>query len=561
MNKKSFFLSVVFCLFGAAAVFPAYGQQADSGKPAGAVIPAQELSKEEFNRIVAPSGADTGASPASGDETGMKEKLDKKISLDLRDMNIIDVLKFLAIKGDFNIVTSKAVEGKATLLLNNVSIADALEIILTANDLAYTTKRNIIYVMNAAEYLAQYGKKFNDNSKVKIVYLKYARPSYVLTALQNIRSNFGKIVIDEDTGTVVMIDTEEKLREMEKAVNQMEYKTETKVITLMYAKAETVAAQLKAKLDAKAVGSIQFDERSNQVIINALPQRMSEIVALVSALDSKTKAVLLEARILQVTLKPQYDMGINWNIAFSNSDKQFLRSLSFQDAFPASSTNVSTSFGKIAVGNVNFDNFSVELKALKQVSSTKLLADPRIMVVNNQQAVIQTGERKPYVLTTTTGTGDTQTTSEAVNWINVGLTFTVTPTINDNGYITLKIKPEITSQTSTYTTPKGALIPVVNSTLVETSVLVKDGNTVIIGGLVQNDKSTIRQGIPGLMDVPLVGRLFKNDSDQVTNSEIVIFITPRIVQGDTELASYEKEGITGPAVYPAEVKEGVVSRE
>ncbi len=492
----------------------------------------KEKPKEKEVEIIEPTRGEVEPEFDSIDQ-----RLNRNVSLDLRDMNIIDVLKFLAIKGNFNIVTNKNVEGRVTLLLNNVSIRDALEIILIANDLAYTQKGEIIYVMTGADYQSSYGKKFSDNSKVKIVYLKYARPSYVLTALQNIRSTIGKIVIDEDTGTVVMIDTPEKLEEMERAINEMEYKTETKVINLLYAKAETVANQLKSKLDTKAVGSVSFDERSNQIIITALPERLQEIEGIVRALDTRTKAVLLEARILQITLTPAYDTGIDWEALFKGSNK-FLRTMSFSGAFPISSTITSATtktMGSITVGDVDVTGFSVALQALKEVKATKLLANPRIMVVNNQEAKIHIGDTVPYVTSTTTGTGDTATTSETVNFINIGIQLLVTPTINDDGMITLKIKPEISSKTGDYETPKGATIPIVNTTLVDTSVVVKDGNTVIIGGLVKNDKTAVKKGLPGLMNMPVVGGLFRNQSDSATNSEIVILITPKIVNGEQEL--------------------------
>ncbi|MCU0666934.1 MAG: hypothetical protein MUF05_07565 [Candidatus Omnitrophica bacterium] len=523
------FCMLVFCLASAQ-------QAADS--PA-----VEKASEQPLDPVVAPAAQP--AQQPDAESAQLQERLQKKISLDLRDMNIVDVLKFLAIKGSFNIVNSKLIEGRVTLLLTNVAIADALDIILIANDLAYIKKHGIIYVMSGDEYLAMYGKKFSDNTRVKIVYLKYARPSYVLTALQNIRSAVGKIVIDEDTGTVVMIDTEEKLAEMQKAIAQMEYKTETKVITLKYAKAQVLAEQLKVKLDAKAVGNIGFDERSNQVIVTALPERMKEIEDVIKALDTKTKAVLLEMRILQVTLKPQYDMGINWEVAFKNSKHETLRSLDFASSFPSASTAMATTLGKIAVGNINFDNIAFELNALKQVSSTKLLANPRIMVVNNEEAKIHIGDTRPYVTTTTLGTGDTATTTETVNWINIGIQLLVTPTINDDGVISIKLKPEISSKIEDYLTPKQAKIPIVNTTLVETTVLAKDGNTIIIGGLVKNDKLATRSGIPGLMSIPLVGGLFRNESDTITNSEIVIFLTPHIVTGDTELSTYQDEKIMG----------------
>jgi general secretion pathway protein D len=287
------------------------------------------------------------------------------------------------------------------------------------------------------------------------------------------------------------------------------------------------------------------------VIVTALPERLSEIEGLIKSLDTKTKAVLLEASILQITLNPSYDKGINWEVAFKEADNKLLRSLDFTSAFPISSTisgATNLTLGSLAVGHLNANNFTLALKALKQVKATKLLANPRIMVVNNQEAKIHIGDTVPYVTSTTTGTGDTATTSETVNWINVGIQLVVTPTINDNGFVSIKIKPEISSKIDDYLTPKGAKIPIVNTTLVETSVLVKDGNTIIIGGLVKNDKSSVNKGYPGLMDIPVFGWLFKNTADTITNSEIVILITPKITSGETVLPE-EKGSIIGMKEY------------
>ncbi|MFH1360046.1 MAG: secretin N-terminal domain-containing protein [Candidatus Omnitrophota bacterium] len=467
-------------------------------------------------------------------QDALEKRLERKITLDVRDMNIIDVIKFLALKGEFNVVTSRAVGGRITLYLQSVSIEDVLDIILISNGLAYTLQNEIIFVMSEAEYQEMYGRKFNDRSQVSIVHLDYAKPSYALATLDNIKSNLGKIIIDEDTGSVVMIDTPEAIARMKEAIIQIEKPLETYIYNLQYAKADVVAEKLRSRIDANAVGSVVADERSNQLIVRAFPGRRKDVDELVKSLDVKTKEVMIEARVLQLTFKPQFDAGVDWNLDFRYSADDEIKKVSFNNAF-LDESNLSTSdnlysmFSKVAVGNFTQDAFQMSLRALKQISDTRILSNPKLLVTNNEEAKIHIGDTVPYIISTTSGTGDNAITSEDVRFVDVGLKLNVTPTINDDGYVTMRLLPEISTVVARISSQGGG-IPQVNKTLVETTVMVKDGNTVILGGLKKADKSGIKKGIPFLMDIPFVGNLFGSKSDTITNTEIVIFITPHIVQ-------------------------------
>ena len=469
----------------------------------------------------------------------------QEISLDLRDMDIVDVLKFLSLKGKFNLAISRNITGRVTLAMKKVTIGDALDIILKANALAYYRTNNIVYVMTAEEYLSTYGKKFNDRTEIKIVNLQYAKPSYVLAALDSIKSNVGKIVIDEDTGSVVMIDTAENLKKMVDVLDQMDTGIATSTYKLQYAVAKDVAAQLKLRLDAKSVGSIQADDRSNQVILSAFPDRLKEAEQIIKELDSPTKAVLIEVRILQITLNPKYDYGIDWSNPFGNSSEKGLRAIDVVQSFPISSTvSAIGTMGSLTYGGIDPAMLQLKIRALKQVVNSRVIARPRLMVTNNQEANIHIGDTIPYVTSTTTGTGDTATVSEQINFIDVGIKLKVLPTINDDGMVTMKIRPEISTRTKDVETPQKALIPQVNTTFVETNAIVKDGHTVIIGGLKQLTNKDSRQGLPHLMDVPVAGKLFRNDASEVLDSAIVIFLTPHIIRGEHD------ETLTQPNIHP-----------
>ncbi|MEI8344902.1 MAG: type II and III secretion system protein, partial [Candidatus Omnitrophota bacterium] len=186
----------------------------------------------------------------------------------------------------------------------------------------------------------------------------------------------------------------------------------------------------------------------------------------------------------------------------------------------------------------------------KQVSDTRVIARPRLMVTNNEEANIHIGDTIPYVTSTTTGTGDTATVSEQINFIDVGIKLKVKPTINDEGFVTMKVRPEISSRTKDVTTPQGALIPQVNTTFVETVSIVKDGYTVIIGGLKQVQNTNSTKGLPGMMDMPVAGAFFRNEAKNLMDSEIAIFLTPHIVTGKQNVIDEKNEVLPNQPYTP-----------
>ncbi|MFA5260092.1 MAG: secretin N-terminal domain-containing protein [Candidatus Omnitrophota bacterium] len=475
-------------------------------------------------------------------DTTLDERLARKITLDVREMSIIDVLKFLAMNGNFNLVTHGTIQGRATFYLKSVSIKDALDIAILSSRLAYVVENDIIRVMTDQEYEVTYGKKFSDNSIVEIVQLKYAKPSYVLAALENIKSALGRIIIDEDTGSVVMIDSKTTVEKMKQSIQDMERPLESIVYDLQYAKADVVAEKFRARIDAHSVGTITVDERTNQLIVRAFPERRKEIEALIVSLDKPTQEVLVEARVLQVVFKPQEDYGIDWQMDFRDSEYDILRRMSVSNIFMdesnlSSNDNLFSKYARYAVGNFDVNKFELAIRALKSVSNTKILSNPKLLVTNNEEAKIHVGDTVPYIISTTSGTGDNAITSEDVRFVDVGLKLNVRPTINSEGFVTMVLKPEISTVVGSIESQGGG-IPQVNKTLVETTVMVKDGMTIVLGGLKKENKVHVRKGLPVLMDIPFVKRLFSSESNAIEATEIVIFITPHIVSGDEPHTEY-----------------------
>ncbi len=459
--------------------------------------------------------------------------LSQRMALDLRDMDIVDALKFLAMKGNINIVASKDTSGRVSLFLKDTTIKDALDIILAANNLAYEKRADILYVMTEAEYKTLHGENFKDTRKVKMFKLKYTKPEAVFKALDVLKSEIGKLIVDEESGTVIVMDTPEKLEKMENAITDLDLVMLTETFPLQYAKAKDVQSALSGRLDAKKTGTITADERNNQVIVTAFSERMKEVEELIKKMDKKTKQVLLEIKIIKVVLSDDFTMGVDWDKVFRDSGMNGLN-LGGAFAFPSTTTN----YFKIAAGD-STKSYSAVLQILQEYGETRNLSSPSIAVVSGQEAKMLVGTKQAYVTTTIETGGTTATTAAQVQFVDVGVSLYVTPTINDEGFVTMKIKPEVSNVDSQLEYQIAAdvtnTVPIVATTTTETTVMVKDGITIVIGGLRKDEKTKTVDKLPFLGDIPVLGSAFRKTIDKLEKQELVVFLTPHIVLGDKDV--------------------------
>jgi type II secretory pathway component GspD/PulD (secretin) len=187
----------------------------------------------------------------------------------------------------------------------------------------------------------------------------------------------------------------------------------------------------------------------------------------------------------------------------------------------------------MSIGTLSGDNYEVLIQALDSEGATNILSSPRITTLNGQEAKILVGSSEPYVTsTTTTPSSGPSTVSESVNFIEVGVKLYVTPQIHKDKFITMKLKPEISSVTRTLKTGNNNTIPVVDTSEAETTVTVKDGITIVIGGLIKEEKILTKNKVPLLGSIPVLGAAFRNSDDLKRKTEIVVFLTPRIITGD-----------------------------
>ena len=430
-------------------------------------------------KLVAEELEQVAVIPPGQEMTQPLRGMEERVSLDLRSTEAIDALKYLATKGGLNIAISKNVSGRVNLLLTDIPIRDVFDLILRSNELAYDRQGEVYNVMTEEEYRRLYGKKFSDLREVRTIRLQYAVPQQAFNLLDTLKSEIGRLLVDEESGTVMVLDTPERLREMEAALATLEQGGMTRVIDLNYAKAKDVEERLRDQLEVNKLGFVKADERTNQLIVKTLPERMKELERLIQALDRKTREVLIDAKIVKVTLTNSMDAGIDWDSVFSNLK---FHGIDKANTFRNSSTGTAPSevpavtkidlnaifgldsfgekhpdLGKLVFGTVARDGYEL-LRYLETLGETKLISNPRLLVTENQEARIHVGTKEAYVTTTTTTGQTTSTTAEDVQFIDVGIQLAVTPFINQDGYVSMKIKPEVSSVVRTLTTPGLAII-------------------------------------------------------------------------------------------------------
>lgn len=454
------------------------------------------------------------------------------ISLDLKGMDIRDVLKILSQKSGLNIVADKDVKGKISLYIRDVDVMDALDIIVATNGLAYEEKGSLVRIMTGRKYERLHGRIFKDRTRTEIVKLDYANASDIAASIKGMKTKLGKIILDDRSNTIVLIDNPETIKRMKDAISEMDIPLVTEIFSLDYAKADLIKEKLN-QMVSEGRGSVRFDERTNKIVVKTTPNKMQDIKRVVKAFDEKTRQVVIDASIINVTLSDKYSHGINWAAIAKFSDVR----LTGSTALTTSLTGTTPSTLTIATTG---GNYSTVISLLETFGETNVLSRPRITVVDKEEARILVGAKEVYVTSeVTTTSGGTYHTTDHVQFVDVGVRLTVIPEISRDGYIRMKIHPEVsdtdTTKTVVLTNPDGStrsIIPYIITSEAETTVLVKDGNTIILGGLMKETITEYNDKIPFLGDIPVLGKLFSTKGRSKEKSELVIFLTPHIVEGD-----------------------------
>lgn len=428
----------------------------------------EKIEKMELAEIMPPV--------AEGKYTG------KKVSLDFQDTDIVPIFRLLADISGYNIVVSPEVKGKLTMKLINVPWDQALDLIMKTSTpaLGKSVEGNIIRIA----------------------------PLTVFTA------------------------ENEEIAKAAEASIKAEY-LETRIFLTSYAKVKEVEKAIKDSKVLTPRGNISADERTSSIVINDVPSVFSKIENLFSTLDKPTPQVMIEARIVEVNQSDVKDLGISWGLNLKSPDSLFqMKGFSGLNKGPITGSNYMVDFPSgSSPGSGSGFNFGVlnpartlgldfQISALQSVGKGKIVSNPRIMTVDNGKAFISQGDSIPIRKLTPEGTISTE-------FKDYTLSLTVTPHITPDNSISMAIEAKKEEPDWTRVSLEGT--PASKKREATTNVIIRDGETVVIGGVFKTSSQTGETGVPGLMNIPIIGWLFKNKKLSDETSEMLIFITPRIV--------------------------------
>ncbi len=468
----------------------------------------------------------------------------KPVSLDLKDMDVVEVVKMLCKQNGINVVVDRNVSGRVTLLLNNVEFWEAMKAILNSRDLAYAREGNLVEVMSAPDFERVYGVPFSKKTQRLVLPLRHAKAKTAKEMLESIKSKIGSIAVDEVTNSLIIDDNPGDLAEMRQRVETFDVPEEMQIFRLNYATADELEPKI-SPLVSKDFGSLQIDKRSNTLVVRDNAARMKDITELIKAFDVRHRCVLIEAKIMQVILNKSFQSGVNWQgidwtHIMNNLNGYHLAGTMVQNLQlvpPTSLTpgNITAPGITASVGILEKPDFRTVINLLGSIGTTKLLSSPRIMALNNQEAKIHVGSKAAKITKTVLNVGSTTSnpvTTENVEFLDTGVKLSVTPSVGDDGIVTLKVKPEVSSVESTITTSEGSSIPIIRTSAAEASLVVKDGVTVVIGGLIEEVRAKTDTEVPWFGRIPVIGMLFRSRAKTEQKTELVIFLTPHIVTGD-----------------------------
>lgn len=300
--------------------------------------------------------------------------------------------------------------------------------------------------------------------------------------------------------------------------------------------------------------SIIADETQNAVIVNAAPELMFEIEDAVNQLDSRRSQVLIQAAIVEVSGDDATQLGVQWALGNANSGYGVVNfnnvgasAVSLATAALAGGTGISAAAGSIAgallgIGSSSKDSkgnaqfYGAILQALDSSTSANLLSMPSILTLDNEKASILVGQNVPFVTGSyTTGSDSSTNPFQTIDRKDIGINLNVIPHIGANGTVRLEVSQEVSSVVPGSTANASGLIT--NKSLINTTILADDQQTIALGGLMRDNSTTRQQKVPGLGNVPLFGRLFRSDNDNSQKSNLIIFLQPTILRDGGAVAS------------------------
>jgi type IV pilus assembly protein PilQ len=416
---------------------------------------------------------------------GISKYAGRKISLDLQDADLVNVMRLFAEVANLNIILAPDVRGKVTVRMVNVPWDQAMDIILKMNGLGYALEDNVLRIAT----IATLTKEADDEMKAK-----------------------------------------EAKKKAEDLI--------TRIIPINFTTASLIEGTIKKSLSPR--GETTTDVRTNTLIVKDIARNVDEVVTLIKILDKPIAQVMIEARIVEASLNFTRQFGIQWggaanfNAAHGNATGlSFPNSIGVTGAVGASASGnyvvnmpanvaqgsggaVSMTFGSISKAL----NLDLVLSALESTGEGKIISSPKVSALDNKEAKIEQGLSIPYSTISASGT--------SIQFIDAKLALIVTPHVTPDNRIFLKITATKNAPDLTFPLVMG--MPAIRKNEASTEILLSDGETAVIGGILTLNRQQSVEKVPFLGDIPLIGWLFKSKKNTEDKGELMIFLTPRVLK-------------------------------
>ncbi len=486
------------------------------------------------------------------------------------NFNNVDILTFIKLVSEFtgeNYVIDPSVRGSVTIVSQRPVESDKLyqvfQAVLNLYGFTIVKRDSVSFIIPSTDGRARspvvnYGDITDDKLDLhitQIIPMKYYPVETISQILTPYISKAGQISFDSRSNTIFISDFGANIRKMLEIVKMIDQpsppgKESLRVFKLQNANAEDVAKTLNEILAKKRVQPTRPGQQiiqpavvavkaTNSLIAYAETDDFSNIESLIKELDVMTNQVLIEALIAEVSYKKERDIGIQWATVQDFDHDKYSGSASTKFGIESASSG-------LLIGFTNTKSLIDHVKMAMSGKDTQfnILSTPQIMTADNTEATINVSENTPYLketrFTTTTGGSGTDTI-RSYDYKDVGIILKITPQISQDKYVRLKLHQEVTKVVTENT--EGALTTAKREA--DTTLIVPNNQTIVLGGLIRNDTESTVNKVPFLGDIPGIGRLFKRESKGSVKTNLLIFITPHIITNfeEAEKIKQEKEKV------------------
>lgn len=523
---------------------PGIGPRAGNEPPPPPPAPGESVPAKDESASAAPA-KDAAAADDPGGDT---------ITVNFRDADIVSVIDYYSKMLGKTFIIDDKLKGKVTVIspgpISRAKALAMLDTILSMNGFGMVDNGEYVKIVQkdkiSRDVIGELGKDTPPDRIVsEVVSMQFVPASSILEQIRPLLSQEGNIVVSEHLNTLIITDTAGNIMKIKKIVAALDQESramQTKVYRLSFASAEKLAASLPNLLvggekSGEIKPSVAVDADTNSVIITGTPLVQKRMRDLLPDLDRRKGQVLIEAKIVEVSHTVSSRFGFEWEKLGTNGNNDRTYNAGVSN-YALDNKNQLAGVSGLRLSLLDTDSWTALLNAYSTTEDVNILSSPHLMAVDGQTATLHVGEEIPVLKESRVDSSNNPVNT--YDYENVGIDLTIKPKLIGNGEVMLEVKQEVSSILQ-YNEEN--LTHRLGERLAETTVIVKNRNTLVIGGMLKDAKRKSTNGVPVLKNIPVLGKLFsqQGQTDSPEKTELLIFITPRLVDSPEEAKRVSEE--------------------